>query len=92
MNIVDLDTKTMTTTVTLRYKELRDLSNLLFQADKHNLIKDTEQNIHANIYMLTILLKHGFLPDFEYNYIKTLRDKYTNEVNKIAEANKKAGC
>ena len=92
MNIVDLDTKTMTTTVTLKYEELRDLSNLLFKADKQNMIKDIEQDIHANFYMLTILLKHGFLPDFEYNYIKTLRDKYTNEVKKFAEANKKAGC
>ena len=92
MNIIDLDTKTMTTTITLKYEELRDLSNLLYEADEKSIIKDIEQGIHANIFMLTTLLKHGFLPNFEYNYIKTLRDKYTNEVNKIAEANKKAGC
>ena len=91
MNIRDIDTKTMTSTITFRYEELRALSNLLFEADKNNIIEDRDQNIYVNIYMITTLLAHGMIPDFEFNRIKELRDKYTNEVNRIAEANKKAG-
>ena len=92
MNIKKIDTKTMTATLSFKYEELRCLSNLLYTAHEHNLIEDKEQDLHANILMVATLLSHENLPDFEFNYIKTLRDKYTNEVNKIAEANKKAGC
>lgn len=78
MNIKHFDRNLGYATIEIRDTELMTLNNILFYANKSGLIKDEDQDIIANLYLLNSLMHNGFLPDFE-------REQYNKKMQKFED-------
>ena len=78
MNIKYFDRNLGYATIEIRDTEIMTLNNILFFADKSGLIKDKDQDVIANLYLLNSLMHNGFLPDFE-------RKQYNDKMQKFEE-------
>jgi hypothetical protein len=78
MNIKCFDRNLGYATIEIRDTELMTLNNILFYANKSGLIKDEDQDVIANLYLLNSLMHNGFLPDFE-------REQYNKKMQKFED-------
>lgn len=76
MRIKDLHNPQGYITLELKESELRAMTNLLYEATISGVSFDKEGYLlYSNLYTAVSILSHGYLPDFELNLIRALRDK-----------------
>lgn len=72
MNIKEMDCTRGYATVTMRYEELRTLTNLLCKARKLISFKEMDLIVNAELFTIVTVLGNGCIPEFEREHIHTL--------------------
>lgn len=85
MNIKEMNCTSGYVTVTMRYDELRTLTNILCKARTRMSFKERDLRVNAELFTIVTVLDNGCIPEFEREHIYTLY-----ESAKLLEQEKKS--